>query len=273
MTVDPIKAEGARFEQRRVVVDDGVALNTMIWTPDRPLTDAPLVFVAGWVSVVQGWAHLLRGLAATRPVYYIESREKASADIDRPSLHVEDFSIERSAEDLINACGELDLDMTTAMLVASSLGATIVMEALKHGRLKARKVFLIAPASQFKLPGWGRPFLRLPDATYPVIQHVVLSYLRYVKVDVKNEPEQMERYERTVRSAHPGRLKRSARAVIDYTVWPDLGTVLSDVAVTYAPTDTLHSSGDIHAIEVQCPSNLYMHRADLIADLDRFEGR
>ncbi len=281
MAEDPIGAEGARFEQRYVTVDEGVSLNTMIWTPDRPLTDAPLVFVAGWVSVVQGWAHMLRGLAATRPVYYIESREKASAQIDRPSLSVEDFTIQRSAEDLIAACDELGLDMMETMMVGSSLGGTIILEALKHGRLLARKVFLIAPASEFKLPSWGRPMLRLPDATYPLIQHVVLSYLRYVKVDVKKEPEQMERYERTIRSAHPGRLKRSARAVVDYDVWPNLGTVMCDVAVCYAPTDTLHSAEDIHmivetvpsAVEVQCPSNLYMHRADLIADIDRFEGR
>ena len=78
--------------------------------------------------------------------------------------------------------------------------------------------------------------------------------------------------------AHTKRLKLSARAVIGYSLFPELETVEAPVAVAYASTDTLHEGGDVrrivetlpHGRAVECPSNTYMHTPSVAADLRRF---
>jgi hypothetical protein len=68
--------------------------------------------------------------------------------------------------------------------------------------------------------------------------------------------------------------------VRSYQVWPDLDRVTVPVGIAYAPSDALHG---VEAIErmrdaladartYECPSNLYLHRAAVIAELDRFLG-
>jgi hypothetical protein len=137
---------------------------------------------------------------------------------------------------------------------------------------------LVGPNAEFRLPWWGWPIIRLPASAYHLIKHFVIWYVRHFRVDEKAEPEQMLRYERTLLSAEPLRLKMSARAVIDYEVWPDLETIAAPVAIAYAPTDTLHGEHEVLGIvnklpqgrAVECASNAYMHDARIIEDLDRF---
>jgi hypothetical protein len=79
-------------------------------------------------------------------------------------------------------------------------------------------------------------------------------------------------------AAEPRRLKFSARSFGDYAVWPVLEGVTIPVGVAHASSDTLHAADDVlrmvaglpQGVDVPCPSNLYLHRADLIPDLDRF---
>jgi hypothetical protein len=95
---------------------------------------------------------------------------------------------------------------------------------------------------------------------------------------VQEDPEQMARYQRTLRAAHPKRLKLSARAVLGYSLFPGLETVEAPVAIAYAASDTLHEGDDVNRIvdalprgrAVECPSNTYMHTASVAADLNRF---
>ncbi len=59
---------------------------------------------------------------------------------------------------------------------------------------------------------------------------------------------------------------------------PRLDRVRIPVALAYAPTDTLHSSANIRlmadrlprATVVTCPSNLYMHSAEVMRDIEAF---
>jgi pimeloyl-ACP methyl ester carboxylesterase len=277
---DPIRCEGATFSTRSVDVDEGVSLRVLTWDPGERADAPPLVFVSGWVSAVEGWASLLRALSRRRVVHYVESREKSSATIVRRRVGPEDFSIDRLAADLVEATRVLGVDHGESLLVGSSMGATSVLEGLKAGRLGARGAFLIAPNTEFRFPFWGHAVVHLPAASYHVIKHVVLWYLRTFRVDARKEPEQMARYDRTLRAAHPQRIKLSAMAVRGFEIWPRLETVAAPVAVAWAPTDTLHDETSVERLlgalprstPVRCPSNLYMHRDDLVPDIERFEA-
>jgi hypothetical protein len=97
-------------------------------------------------------------------------------------------------------------------------------------------------------------------------------------VDVEKEPEQMRRYENTILSAHPLRIKLSGRAFMHYQVWPDLETVKVPTRIAYASTDKLHASDDMTRMAetirtadlLACESNKYMHSTPLAEDACRF---
>ena len=80
---DPIQLQAARYQERYLRVGAGVELLLRSWEPEDPRLDWPVVFVPGWISLPQGWTHLLQGLAARQPVFYLETREKASARFQR----------------------------------------------------------------------------------------------------------------------------------------------------------------------------------------------
>ena len=88
----------------------------------------------------------------------------------------------------------------------------------------------------------------------------------------------MRRYKITVKTAHPRRIKMSVKAAMKYKLWPDLETVQIPTALAYAPTDTLHSKDNIKKIAqtlprgqiITCPTNKYMHSADLLKDIEDF---
>jgi pimeloyl-ACP methyl ester carboxylesterase len=275
-TGDPIHS-GAAYSERWIAVENGVELKVREWRPDNT-GQPPLYFVAGWVSVVEGWRPLLEVLVRRRPLVYIETREKRSARIERRRMRVESFTVQRLAEDLCEIARVLDVDRSNAIWFGSSMGSTAILESLKGGRLPARAAFLVGPNAAFHIPWWGRPLLRVPAASYSVAKHLVIWYLRHFRVDAHREPDQMRRYERTLNAAEPVRLKLSARAVIGYTLWPRLETVKAPVGIAYASSDVLHAESEAKSIvatlpaglAVECPSNTYMHRAEVARDIEEF---
>ncbi len=276
---DPISALHASFSERRIPVSEDVRLRVVSWHPKTDETGCPVVFVAGWVSIVAGWAPFLDALTRKHPVYYIETREKRSAEIARKRLRPDDFSMDRFAQDLITVCSELPIDLEEAIVSGSSLGATVLLEALKHERLKAKGAFLVGPASEFHVPFSLRwiPYL-LPSHTYHLVKHFIVWYFRHFRVDADKEPEQMSRYQNTILSAHPLRIKLSGRAFMHYEVWPDLHTVRTPTRIAYASTDKLHAQDAMTRLArtirqadlLPCKSNKYMHDAPLAEDIGRF---
>lgn len=277
VTQDPISLHGARYSERNVEVEPGVELLLRCWQPDEPSLDWPVVFVPGWISLPHGWADLLQDLARRQPVFYVETREKATARYSE-AFTPADQTIERNAADLVAVSRQLPGAHQDRVWLAASLGATVLTAALAGGELDARAAFIISPQAHFQYPWWVGPLTYTPDWLYPPARDFILWYLRRFKVDTRAEPEQMARYERTMHAAEPRRLKFSARSFGGYALWPVLPDVQLPVGVAYASSDTLHASDDVkrliaglpRGVDVPCLSNLYMHRAEVIPDLDRF---
>lgn len=255
---------------------DGVRLTVYEWQPGTGAE--PLVFVAGWVSVIEGWRPLLDVLVRDRPVYYMETREKRSAVFDLNRMRSADFSIPRFGDDVIAVCDRLDIDPRRRVFFASSMGSNAILEAFKNERLDARGAFLVGPNAEFRFPGWGKALTYMPASIYHLARPFMEWYLERFRVNTRKDPEQMARYRRTLRAAHPLRLKLSARAVLGYSLFPGLETVKAPVAIAYAETDTLHGGAEARRIldvlprgeAVECPTNTYMHTAAVADDLQRF---
>ena len=276
---NPIPVEGVQFSQLLVTVEEGVRLQVYQWRPERDTGADPIFFVAGWISLVSGWRELLEVLIPNHPVYYLETREKRSAEIDRRLMRPENFSIPRLADDLIAVSEQLGLDGGSTVLFGSSMGSNAILEALKGGRLPAKAAFLVGPNAEFVFPWWGPTAIKiLPPAVIQVLKKFVIWYLRRFRVNARDDPAQMARYVRTIREADPERLKLSALAVVGYSVMPGLETISTPVAVAYAASDSLHSEDEVRRIvdamprgtAVACRSNTYMHTAAVAEDLESY---
>ena len=260
-------------------MEKGVQLRLFKWSPEEKADAAPIFFVAGWISLVSGWRPLLEVLVRSHPVYYLETREKASAEIDRCLMRPEKFSIDRLADDLCCVGELLDLNNERTVLFGSSMGSNAILEALKGDRFRGKAAFLVGPNAEFFFPGWGRVAARVvPAWLIERLKGFVIWYLRRFRVNEESDPDQMARYVRTVRAADALRLKLSAQAVLDYTLLPGLETISTPVAVAFADSDTLHGEDTVRTIvdampngtAVACPSNTYMHTAEVATDLEGY---
>jgi len=280
-THDPISAPGAYFKSEYISASVDVELKVLQWQPaiEEPEESVePVIFVSGWISHVSGWTELLRSMTQRRPVYYIETREKISAHIKKEKIKINDFAIPRIALDIINVCKRLPIELEKSIVMGSSFGATALLEALKNNNLNVRCAFLVGPNSEFSAHPLMQKLLLLPDFSYHFLKYFALWYLRTFRVDAKKEPEQMRRYNITIKTAHSRRIKMSVKAAMKYKLWPDLETVQIPTALAYAPTDTLHSKDNIkkiaqilpHGQIITCPTNKYMHSTDLLKDIEHF---
>jgi pimeloyl-ACP methyl ester carboxylesterase len=276
---NPISVEGVHFSRQRLTVEEGIRLELYRWRPERETGAEPIFFVAGWISLVSGWKPLLERLVTTHPIYYLETREKRSAEIDPLLMRPESFSIPRLADDLIAASEQLGLDGGRTVLFGSSMGSNAILEALKGGRLPAKAAFLVGPNAEFVFPWWGPTAIKiLPPAVIQGLKRFVIWYMRRFRVNARDDPAQMARYVRTIREADPERLKLSALAVVGYSVMPGLETISTPVAVACAASDSLHSEDEVRRIvdamprgtAVACPSNTYMHTAAVAGDMESY---
>ena len=273
---DPLDGAGGGFREHRVEVEDGVGLRVFEWSgQDR--SEAPLLLVAGWITIVDSWAPVLARLAETRRVIYLESREKHSAEIRPERMNTTGFKLERLGRDIGAVASDIGLKLKETVLVGSSLGANAILEGLKQGA-RCRAAFLIGPNAEFAFPLWSRFLMRLPPAAYGSLVPLVLWYLRHFRLDVKTEPEQYERYCRTAAGADFERLKLSALALEGYQVIEGFENILDPVGVAFASSDRLHGEANARRLAdalprgtaLACPSNAFLHRPDVVDEIDRY---
>ena len=62
-----------------VSTSDGVSLLTIRFQPKNPSTFPPVIFLPGWGSLIDSWEIVLKKMTQTFEVYYVETREKSSA--------------------------------------------------------------------------------------------------------------------------------------------------------------------------------------------------
>ncbi len=275
--IDLLGLEGVDCAAHTVEVSEGVSLRVFEWRPPS-VEGSPVVFVAGLITVVDSWVPVLRELAATRRVVYVETREKSSASIDRRLMIPGTFSLVEMGKDIEVVGRELALECDHAVFVGSSLGANAILEALKQG-LECKAAFLIGPNAEFFIPWWGHFLIRFPAWAYRAVLPAVLWYLRHFRLDPNREPEQAARYERSLAEAHAGRLKLTLRGLAGYRALEGLDSVGAKIGVAFAGSDALHGEQGTRrlvaalagGVAIVCASNAAMHSPAIVENLNSFE--
>jgi len=234
-------------------VSDGVQLKVFDFIPPGYTQQTPvIVFVAGWISLLQGWKSVLKVITKEYRTLYIETREKKSAQL--PSGKTIHFSIDRMSLDVEEILAGTISDQQHFYFLGSSLGSTIILHYLSMTRKHPKESFLISPISEFPFPMWLLFVINfIPAGFYAAIKPVLKWYLKYFHLDRKNEPEQVKKYEGTIEAAEPGRLKANAYAIKDYNLWNRLEKIHTSVILIGAETDKLHGIDSLKKMVSRMP--------------------
>ena len=258
-----------------VGMDDGWSIRVIQWVPENDSDSAPLVMVPGWNSVYEGWQDIVEEWAPKRRLTYIETREKGSA-VSTGRAKKSDLSIRRSVEDLKTVISEFPEISSGSDWFASSLGATIILEALAERAFKPRSVALLAPNTSFDFPLWSRLLIMLPSFVYPPLVRLAILILDF---KLKEEGQRI-RYRRTLLASNVKRLRLSAMSQFAYKMKDEAISSIQDrIALLTAKSDSLHSDDagvllserlpNSQLIEV--PSNQFAHDAEVIPILEVFQ--
>ena len=266
---------GTKAVSKMVELDDGWSIRVMQWIPENESNSTPLVMVPGWNSVYEGWQDIVEEWAPKRRLTYIETREKGSAvSAGRPKRS--DLSISRSVEDLKTVIAEFPEISSGSDWFASSLGATIILEALSESAFEPRSVALLAPNTSFDFPLWSRLLITMPSFVYPPLVRLAIVYLDF---KLKEEGQKI-RYRRTLLASNVKRLRLSALSNGAYKMERSMSSIEDRIALITAKSDSLHADDAIvflseslpnsHRIEVS--SNQFAHNAEIIPILEAFQN-
>ncbi|MDD5723127.1 MAG: alpha/beta hydrolase [Syntrophales bacterium] len=231
-----------RVEEDYVVTSDGVTLRMIDFVPPCDTPERPMVvFVPGWISLIDGWKDVLQRLTPRYRTLYVETREKASARLPRRPARV-DFSMPRMSRDIGEVLERKVAPERASCLAGSSLGATVILDYLSgDARRQPGVAILIAPICELIYPFWLPLLIRpVPPFLYTATKPMLKWYLRDIRLDKHKEPEQVKKYAETLDAAEPGRLKANAFAIRDYSLWEKLPGITSPVLIVGARSDTLH---------------------------------
>ncbi len=226
----------------QVEVSDGVKLRIIDFDPGAKKNMPIMLFVAGWISLIDGWKGFLQEITPKMRTLYYETREKKTSQIPR-NVRVE-YTMERLRKDLGEVIAATIPPKQPFVLAGSSLGASAIIEYLiePDGPLPECAI-LIGPNAEFRFPRFLTPIvMTIHPALYSLAKPIVKWYLRTFRVDVKHAPEQMRKYERTLDNADPYKLKANALALMKYSAWDRLDRITTPCLVVGAKTDTLHGA-------------------------------
>ena len=236
--------------------------------PPRPL---PLLFIPGWGGVVEGFEEVIAAVDEDIELYYLETREKGSSEVSLDS----GFSMEQCAADVRDAVRTLGLREGGYVLMGSSFGAAVALQALDRkpngsvppvppappapaagggdtgGRLPAATV-LFEPMAELWLP---RLVVKVLGALMPVgLLTLLRPALKRLVLAGMREEVQRSRAELVIDSADLRKWRRAALRLADWHIRDIAPRVNEPVAVIQASGDRFHDESVFPEIAAALPA-------------------
>jgi len=273
--LDEFCAAGAMVRDEMMDVSDEVSLRVLTFTPPGKTDKPVLVFVAGWISMIDSWQKVLKELSKNYLVYYIETREKGTSHI-RGKVQ---YGVEDVGGDVIALIRELVPADQEYFILGSSLGATAVLDFTHELEHQPLCLVLVGPNAEFRVPLWLRIVIKL---FYPpfwfVLRPALKWYLRTSRMEVKADRAQYEKYCRTLDGADPWKLKSAAISLWGYDVWDKLPAIKIPVLIVGASSDKLHEPENLKKMTEMLPSASYLdletnsgtHSVKMVEEMNKY---
>jgi len=266
---------GTEVSVEMLDVAPGVELRLITFRHPENHDRFKIVFIAGWVSLIQGWQEVLREMTRDFTVYYLETREKISSRIKGKVP----FTVDAMGNDIARAIETLDLADGSYILFGSSLGATTILDCSRFIRRKPGCLILISPNAEFRVPRiWKIIVGSFYPPLYALIKPSVKWYLRTFRLDLESDYQQYEKYCRALDAGDPGKLKPAVLALAKYQVWDILHEIPYPTLVIGASKDKLHEPENLkkivkmlpHAQYVDMETNKQTHSREMVDQVRRF---
>jgi pimeloyl-ACP methyl ester carboxylesterase len=230
-------APGASVREEMIPVSETVQLRLVTFDPAEKKNNPDVVFVSGWISLIDGWAEVLKELTREFRVYYIETREKISSRVEPETR----FSVFHIGNDIVTLIRVLDLKKKQYLILASSLGATAILETCRFLKSAPCSLVLISPNAVFRVPKIWQIIVKLFYKTLFVWASPLIKwYLRTFRMNVKSDPAQYKKYCRTLDNADPWKSKKAVMSLWNYQVWDKLEGIKIPTLIIGASKDKLH---------------------------------
>lgn len=240
----PFCHEGATYRAEYAALPTGVELLAIYFSPPQPEEAPVILFIPGFVSIIENFRETMIELTRSHSVIYIETREKSTAKIN--SGHR--FSVDEITSDIVQfAENRIPAGVPYAM-AGYSLGATVIAESFPRLRRKPEAVIIIEPNSSFPFRGVALFLARLAKYLYRPVVPFVKWYLRTFIIDVKADEEMYLINCRNLDTAEPVRLGQAVRQLSRYRMQGCLEQITVPALVIVASKDRFHSHGEGTAI-------------------------
>jgi pimeloyl-ACP methyl ester carboxylesterase len=268
-------ATGASAREERVPVTSDITLRIVIFNPPHPTSNLPVLFVAGWITMLDAWKNTLREMTRDFQVYYVETREKISSTSGKR----DDYSVTSIGRDLVALVKHFGFSDGGYQMFGSSLGATAILDCCRFLTARPHTLILIAPNAVFRVPLiWKIIVGAFYPPLYAVIRPAVKWYLRTFRLNIKADYEQYAKYCRALDAADPWKLKPGVLALAQYEIWPLLKDIDIPTLLVGASKDSLHEPENLramagmlpHATIIDLETNTNTHSEIVVTHLRQF---
>ena len=248
-------AQGTRRKEEMIPVSEQVSLRVITFKPPEPSSNPPVVFVPGWITLMEAWKDVLREMTKDFTIHYIETREKISSSVKGKVP----YTVDALGQDVIDFVSRLGFKDHGYVLFGSSLGATVLLDCSMKITQKPKCLVLVGPNAVFRMPFFGRFFIHMvyPPA-YGMIKWFVKWYLRTFRLNVKNDYAQYKKYCNNLNAADPWKLKRAALEFSKYEVWNLLPEIILPTLIIGASKDKLHEPENLKRMVSLLPNVQYI---------------
>lgn len=235
----PFCDKGACYTTGYVSLPTGVELLSVTFSPPEPAGMPVILFVPGFVSLIDNFRETMIELTRSHTLVYVETREKSTARISPDH----GFSVDEITSDIVHFA-ELKIPEGSQYVMAGySLGATVIAEAFPRLHRKPEAVILLEPNTSFPFNGLAMVLARLARYLYRPVVPFVKWYLRTFMIDLKSDEEMYLINCRNLDTAEPVRLGMAVRQLSHYRMKGCLEQISVPALVIVTSKDRFHSHG------------------------------
>ena len=200
-----IKLKGV--SRRYIFTRPNVRLRLLTIKSSSDTPSGRVLFVPGWMSFSDTWRLVIRELLSKFDIYYLETREKNSSEVDRDSS----FGIDELAHDYKVVADDICGDGLELFVVCSSIGAATVIRGFSQG-VRPAALAMISPILRPEIPRITRYLTFLFGGPLGFIGRALISWWYGLFVyRVSKDQFQYSRFLQVLENCDPWKMTRGAR--------------------------------------------------------------
>jgi len=224
-----------------------------------------IFLIPGFTTVFLSWEILVEILSKEFRILYFESREKSSSIA--PNRKVQrSTTLRKMAYDIKEVTEQLELDKQDYIILCSSAGGTILVEALSEKWLNPPGAIMVGPTMEYHIQ-FIAPFLItiVPDFMKNLFMPLFRWFLGKFHVDKKEHPKQYAKYARSGEEAILRKIRRVLREMYRYNCWHMPPKIETRTLIIGASTDKVHATEEAIRTHELIPNSSYIDLGDNIA--------